>query len=166
MQRTNRMRKYGRKGKTGEYINFVLTHYTSDCVYWPHGRDGQGYARAFVPGYRTRLAHRIICEIKNGPPPEGVQYARHLCGKGHLGCVNPYHLEWGTPTDNQDDQRRLGLRAYGSDTTNAVLEEDDIPKIRGMKRTGLSYQKIGDAFGVQRSTIQAIIEGRTWKHVP
>jgi hypothetical protein len=160
------MKRYGEKGKTKDLVYKIVAGDPKDsCIFWEYGRDGQGYARALVPGFASRLAHRIICEIINGPPPVPEYYARHICGNGHLGCVNPGHLEWGSAQDNQDDELKLGRRKYGEETTKAVLNEAAIREIRNMRTKGLSYQKIGDKFGVQRSTIQAVAEGRTWAHV-
>lgn len=160
------MRKYGKKGKTKDLVfTIIAAEPVAECILWEFGRDGQGYARAVVPGFTTRLAHRIICEIKNGPPQHEDHYARHTCGNGALGCVNPEHLSWGSAQDNQDDELVLGRRKYGEQTTKAVLTSDAVRDIRSMRVAGLSYQKIGDRFGVCRSTIQAVAEGRTWAHV-
>jgi len=48
-------------------------------------------------------AARYMLLLTQGTPPSDGMQARHKCGNGHLSCVNPAHLEWGTPGDNIGD---------------------------------------------------------------
>jgi hypothetical protein len=43
-----------------------------------------------------------MCQMAHGAPHEG-EVARHKCGNGHLSCVNPTHLCWGTVEQNKMD---------------------------------------------------------------
>lgn len=58
------------------------------------------------------FAHRVMCELFKGPPPEGYQSAHDvLCPFPH--CVHPDHLRWATPLENAADKRhpsRLRVR--------------------------------------------------------
>jgi hypothetical protein len=59
---------------------------------------------------RASQASRVMCIIAHGEPPAPDHVARHLCGNGHLSCVNPAHLAWGTPEQNvRDDAAHKGL---------------------------------------------------------
>ncbi len=151
--------------KTARWIFSHATHKSDSCLIWPYGRDGGGYARASVRGYSTRLAHRIMCQIANGHPPTEQHVARHICGNGHFGCVNPRHLRWGTVAENSADMEAHGTKRFGEQTSLAVLDKNRVRKIRELISSGISQRKVAKMFGVSAGTIQAIAEGRTWGHV-
>lgn len=152
--------------KTGPTILAIMeTAKTEDCILWPHGRDGQGYARAKMPGFSTRLAHRIICEMRHGAPTLDDAVAMHSCGNGHLGCVNPAHLSWGTVAENNKDKERHGTKPLGVRTGKAKLTPTSVRVIRNLHVEGQTQKQIAAAVGVHHTTVQAVIEGRTWGHV-
>ena len=72
----------------------------SGCWLWTGALNGVGYGN-FGLGrhepHRTRLAHRVMYELRRGPIPEGLQLD-HLCRVPR--CVNPDHLEPVTPAEN------------------------------------------------------------------
>ncbi len=73
----------------------------NECWLWTGGRRGK-YGRLLV-GTQGLLVHRISYFIHNGClPPRGV--VRHTCNNKL--CVNPLHLQDGTPKDNQADIRK------------------------------------------------------------
>lgn len=155
----------GPKSKTAKFI-FAHVNYKNDfCLLWPYGHDGQGYARAKVKGFSTRLAHRIMCELVNGKPPFEGAVARHTCGMGHEGCVNPNHLEWGTVAQNSADMEIHGTKPLGEKVSRSVLTESDVRKIRTLIAGGKSQRFVAGEVGVCAGTVQAIAEGRTWGHV-
>jgi len=151
--------------KTARFLTEHVTHDSDECLIWPYGRDGGGYARAKVIGYDTRLAHRIMCEMVNGPAGFSDALARHLCGRGRDGCVNPKHLAWGTAADNSADMVTHGTRQLGEQTSNSVLTENMVKAIRAMVRKGRSQRDIASLIGVHHATVQAVSERRTWKHI-
>lgn len=53
--------------------------------------------------YRTMAAARAMLVMTAGLPEDGKEYALHICGNGHLSCVNPAHLRWGSLSDNAKD---------------------------------------------------------------
>lgn len=160
-------RSQARNGSSAALIENLMIGYVDHCVLWPFGRDTQGYARAFVSGYSTRLAHRILCEKHHGKPNGAHNVARHTCGNGHLGCVNPQHIVWGTAQDNIDDKIKHGTKPVGAKTGCAILSEDQVTEIRRLRlECGHTYRQLGYQFHVTTSTIQAVIERRTWKHIP
>lgn len=82
-----------------------------DCLIWPFGRSHYGYGQ-FEEAGRYLRPHRVMCEIVHGPEPFPKAHARHLCSNGHLGCVNPKHIAWGTAQENSADMVAAG-RATG-----------------------------------------------------
>ncbi len=154
------------KGAPHLYIRDVALPWVSDsCLPWPYAKGGtSGHGMIWVNG-RLQGAHRLVCEIINGPAPSSVHEAAHSCGKGHLGCVNPKHLSWKTPKENQADRLGHGTLLRGEQCVHAKLSAQQVIEIRSMY-PGLSQDKIARIFNVSRGAIQDIVEGRTWKSVP
>jgi hypothetical protein len=78
---------------------------SSECILWPFGKDAAGYARLHVGG-KMVSATREMCRAVYGPPASENLFALHSCGNGHLGCINPRHLHWGTHSENELDKRK------------------------------------------------------------
>lgn len=93
----------------GEVSAWVAAHAAYEgegCLIWPFHRWKAGYG-SFTKDGRSTPAHRAMCEMANGPAPDPTWQAAHLCHNGHLGCVNPRHLEWQTPKENAKTRPRL-----------------------------------------------------------
>lgn len=143
-------------GEPQKFIEDVALKFTADeCLIWPFGRISTGYG---ICG--QKLAHRIVCERVNGPPPSNIHEAAHSCGKGHLGCCNPKHLRWATPIENANDRYIHGTQHRGERTHGSVLTESDVLKIYELK--GKNQTEIARMFGVSSSAISAIQNGRNW----
>ena len=118
------------------------------------GKAGCGYGY-FYPGGKTGNmipAHRIAWELTHGKIPEGL-VVRHRCrGK----CVNPNHMELGTYRDNIDDKYRDGTNAK-------KLTEENAREI--LRRDNDRLVDLAKEFGVSKSSICDIRQGRTWSHL-
>lgn len=138
----------------------------AECWIWPYGKTTGGYGSLSINGVKT-YAHRAVCERKYGPAPEKDLEAAHLCGKGHLGCVNPHHLAWKTKTENKADDLVHGVRARGERAGHAKLSESQVREIRHayLNKQG-SQSGLGKKYGVARSTIQGIVLRREWGWLP
>lgn len=78
-------------------------------------RSHKGSDRVFVPGAirgkpamvqyldRKMSAARYMGLLTLGAPKDAEMVIRHTCGNGHLSCVNPAHLRWGTQRENRSD---------------------------------------------------------------
>jgi hypothetical protein len=86
-----------------KWLNQHIGYDGDSCLAWPFHRDERGRARVDVNRHQKNAA-RVMCEKVNGPPPDETHQAAHSCGKGHEGCVNPNHLSWKTPAENQSDR--------------------------------------------------------------
>jgi len=75
-----------------------------------------------------QAASRHMCRMAHGEPESG-EAARHLCGNGHLSCVNPTHLRWGTVYENiRDKELHRGRPLVWPEMTDeqvAAIKEDD-----------------------------------------
>lgn len=122
------------------------------------------YSRIRVRGELV-LTHRFIYEQTRGYIPDGM-IVMHTCDNAT--CINPAHLRLGTQTDNIRDRDAKGRsnRAVGDRNFNTRLQASDIPKIVREIKLGRSMSKVGAEFGVSATAICAIVNGKTWKHVP
>jgi hypothetical protein len=124
------------------------------CLIWPFSRSQTGYA--MIGGDAVRV-HRVMCEHRNGPPPTPGHHAAHSCDRGHEGCVNQWHLDWKTPSENQLDRFKDGMTMPGRKIT-----PDDARKIRDVK----GLKRILDTasrFGISESNVRLIQAGKTWR---
>ncbi|NKX40333.1 hypothetical protein HGG71_02495, partial [Rhodobacteraceae bacterium R_SAG2] len=93
----------------------------SDCLFVPAAQKNVPSRLDFCGNSIT--AARYMCLLANGTPPTDGMVVRHLCGNGHLSCVNPAHLAWGTQGQNIADatkHRAIGDDATEHDRLNAV----------------------------------------------
>lgn len=137
-----------------DHLNYDIEY---SCLIWPFARGDNGYG-SFGRSHTFTYAHRYICELVNGPAPSDEHQAAHSCGRGHHGCVNPKHLSWKTPAENQLDRRNHG-------TENRVwnkLKPEDVAEIRRLK-VEASPATLASRFGVTEACIRQVMAGKTWK---
>lgn len=152
--------RYPSRGK-GMAVAFLREHATyigAACLWWPFSRDTKGYGNFGYHG-KPRSAHRFMCELVHGAPPTPEHHAAHSCDNGHLGCVNPRHLSWQTPSANAIDKRRTGRYAtQGSRFKLTPLAVAEIRAMRGIK----TQERLAAQFGVSRRNIGMIQTGKSW----
>ena len=130
------------------------------CIIWPYGRNSNGYGQITLNGKKL-LAPRIVCERIHGPAPSPKHQAAHSCGNGHLGCINPKHLRWATPQENQMDRVDHGTHNRGERQGQAKLTEDDVHQILALRGT-MTQRATAEMFEVSQSAVSAIYSGRNW----
>lgn len=153
--------------KAGEPWKFIqsLPLIGDGCVIWPFAKNNMGYGQLSKPGGKRILAHRLACERKNGPAPSSVHHAAHSCGKGHLGCVSPWHLSWKLPIENSADRLKHGTVLRGEASKSSKITEADVMAIRALN--GVQTQEsIGKQFGISQSAVGQIIRRERWRHLP
>lgn len=124
------------------------------CLIWPFSRSQTGYA---MIGEEKIRVHRVMCEHRHGPAPSPDHYAAHSCDRGHEGCVNPWHLDWKTPSENQSDRYK-----DGEVLPIRKLTADEARQIRDLK--GLEQiLETASRFGVSESNVRLIQAGKTWR---
>jgi hypothetical protein len=145
----------------GKAFKWILDHaaYQGDeCLTWPFGRASNGYGSLSYKGKR-HSAHRLMCTIAHGDALGML--ATHSCGNGHLGCVNPRHLRWGTNQDNMADKIAHDTHRRGERQWSSKLNEEAVRQIKGLLSTQ-SKSSLARKFRVSRSAITDIAQGRTW----
>lgn len=155
-----------RKHKVGSQVPWLHAHvsYKGDgCLTWPFSFQKDGRGQVTMSG-RTKQAHRVMCELAHGLPPTPLHEAAHLCGKGHLGCVNPKHLAWKTSKENKADQIGHGTRLWGERNTNARLIPAQVYFIREFAEM-FSHKHVGFLFEISEKHVGAIVNRRAWSHI-
>lgn len=152
------------KGHQDAHIKAMLTTKFAQsgpekCWEWTCNRNTSGYGVMRAWG-KIRLAHRLVYQFSHGKIPNGL-VVRHKCD--NRGCVNPNHLELGTPQDNIDDR----VKRQRGDSVLTVIEVLYIKKCLAVaqKKDGTQL-RLAAELGVNFSTISDINQGRSWAHVP
>jgi hypothetical protein len=144
------------------WARVTLSDAPDGCSEWTGSRDVNGYGRV---GYKQVpvLAHRLAWELANGPIPDGL-YVLHRCDNPP--CVRLDHLSLGTQQDNMRDTVVRGRHVQGDRVGTAKLTEADVVAIlQRYADGGVTQKALGAEFGVRQSQIQAIVNGRAWKHL-
>lgn len=140
------------------------------CWQWQGRVSPSGYVPVSHNNRRDYL-HRVVAEMAYGPIPEG-KVVMHRCD--NPACVNPKHLRIGTQADNVRDMfekgrdgRSVGPDRYarGSRVGTALLDESTVVAIKRELKADRLHREIADEFGVSRSTVSLIAQGKSWKHV-
>lgn len=123
------------------------------CLLWPFSRNTNGYGHVG----RHILVHRLMCKHRNGPPPAGRPFAAHSCERGHDGCVNPWHLDWKNPSENQLDRYRDKLILPRNKLTPEQV--DEIRALTGRAR----MVDVAAQFKISEPNVRLIQTGKTWR---
>jgi len=129
------------------------------CWLWTYGHDVHGYGILSV-GSRNRKASRISYEVFIGPIASGL-LVRHKCDT--RACVNPRHLELGTPAENSNDMRTRGRAARGEGHGMAKLTNEAVLAIRA--DTTSSQRALARRFGVSKPVISGVQKRIGWRHI-
>lgn len=138
-----------------------LSERVGECIEFTGYRDKNGYGSLTIDGVYVR-AHRLAFEIAHGEVPEGL-FVRHKCDNPP--CINPDHLESGTPADNMRDKAERVRAAKGTDNAAAKLTDADVRRIRALRSAGWTYGELSALFDVGNSTVGRVVRGSHWKHV-
>jgi hypothetical protein len=146
--------------RDGEFWTKVLV--TDCCWLWTRARfPGTGYG-AFWRGGKLHKAHRIAYELTFGPPPVGLD-VMHICDVRH--CVRPDHIRPGSRQENQRDMVAKGRHdPHGG---RSKLTREQVVAIRWLREyEGRTLENLATLFGVGWTAIWAVVNRKTWKHVP
>ena len=136
-----------------------------ECWNWTGAKLESGYGRLKV-GFRAKNATHISYAIANGEMPDG-KIICHTCD--NPSCVNPAHLFAGTQLDNIRDMHAKGrvgdVGAKGEANGRAKLNQAKADEIREIfSAGGISVSEIARRYGVSRSAINLILNGKHWNY--
>lgn len=143
-----------------------MSHYNGDdCPAWPYAKKKKGYGSIWHQG-RTRVASRVLCEVVHGPAPSAQHEAAHSCGNGDKGCMNPSHLRWATPLENQADRVKDGTHNRGdARRAGTKLTVAQVVMARKEVGQGRSPYVVAERLGVKPATIYSLVKRQTWAWV-
>lgn len=111
--------------------------------------------------------HVLVLETYVGPCPDGME----ACHRNGIRTDNKLdNLRWDTRSNNHQDALRHGthqsLHQNGELNPVSKLRKESIRVIFNAYHDGAyTQQELSNQFGVARTTIQSIVERRSWKHV-
>jgi len=110
-----------------------------------------------------RVIHRLVLSEFVGPCPEGME-ACHSPDPDRKNCALN-NLRWDTHKANCDDKVTHGTQEFGEDHPRSKLTAETVLEIRRLNKSGISYSKLVDRFGISRATVCQIVRRKTWKHI-
>jgi len=147
-------------------LKFSFTDGTEKAV-WP---DACGYLTCKVNG-RNKKVHRLVYEMEVGAIPEGLTINHKDGNKLNNHSSN---LEIMTFSENAKHAWRTGLArpCKGEAHGRSVLDEMQVLTIITMPKNpkngrgnGWKNSELSEHFGVSQTRINAIRNGREWRHV-
>jgi HNH endonuclease len=135
------------------------------CIIWPFGKSKDGYGRVNIGG-TPKGAHVAVAELAHGPKPTAKHECCHSCGNGHLGCVNPAHMYWGTRKENVADAIAHGtsytLHVPIGEAHHCAKYDDAIIDI-AMRRiqSGERPSSVARSLGISASYIYSLSSGKS-----
>ena len=148
---------FNRNGACLEFLESIKNTADENCILWPFSTTSRGYGS--IRHKVSRGAHAVSLYLRTGKKPEGM-YCLHSCH--NPSCVNPNHLRWGTPKENNQDMIRAGRSLTGEKNTNSILNEQSVLEIFFDNR---SQGEIARSYGVTQSCVSLIKRRKSWRHV-
>jgi len=144
-------------------IKYEVDEKTGCHICTSHKPNSNGYPLIQRNGKSQHL-HRYIYEQKHGSLSKNL-VVRHTCDTSK--CINIKHLKVGTQYDNIKDRCKRKRTAKGEKSGKSKLTKQQVIEI---KKRLLNYQwgddiRIAKDYNVDRSCINNIKNGRTWKHL-
>ena len=133
------------------------------CWLWTGSKSadpGGEYGDFYVNGRACR-AHRFSWEVHFGPVPPKMLVCHHC---DNPPCVRPDHLFVGTSRDNVHDALKKGRFWCGERAHRAKLTAAQVLEIRAA-RGHLSQRQLAARFGIDRSNVRHIWQGKTWRQL-
>jgi hypothetical protein len=148
---------------TGEVYSHWTARRSSNSVLLTGRISASGYVQYNIGrnGYNARLyGHRIVWMASNGPIPRDLEID-HINRIRHDNRL--INLRLVTMVENMQNCDLL----QGEDHLSAKLTAEDVIEIRGRYSNGGCYANdLAREYNVNPSTIERIINGKTWKSVP
>lgn len=134
-----------------------------DCLIWPFAKLPDGRSALKFRGV-SMSASRAVCFLVHGDPPSNEHHACHSCGMGHLACVNPSHLRWGSARQNTIEWRQHVSDGVSKPRDGEVLDVFSVIKIRTDDKD-LSLSQLSKKYGISQAHASRVRRGQAWAWV-
>lgn len=127
----------------------------TECQLWEKSTV-RGYGVRRVSG-KLKYAHRLAWEEANGREvPEGL-FVMHICDNRL--CVNPSHLQVGTPKDNVDDMMAKGRGLIGERNPGSKYSDEFVAAIKADLKV-MTIPRTAEKNGVPIGYVRNLSKGR------
>lgn len=128
---------------------------------WKLGKDTKGYGQI---SFRSKqyFTHTISCEAFNERPRVEGEVVRHKCRFKE--CCSPFHLKFGSISDNMRDKKRDGKAPIGEKHPMATISEELAKEIKYSEKKGTQKERAKE-YGVSVGVVGSIERGASWKHI-
>lgn len=134
------------------------------CRDWPFSKEKGGYPRKIKgrTGDKIHVAHLLMAMVGQPQPSNDLQIC-HACDRPP--CLAPWHLRWGTQTENMAEAGARGLLSiYSENGKNSILTWEIVETIRSEH---VPYKKgsavmLAKRYGVSKRLIWDVYAGRRW----
>ena len=131
------------------------------CWEWKGNCEKKGYGQVKIKGV-TFKTHRLSWLLFNGGGLTSLDVL-HRCDNPK--CFNPNHLFLGTHAENNKDRDEKSRQARGVRIMTTKLDPVEVRTIRKLSAEGVSMASLARRFGVNFTTISAIVKRKTWKYI-
>lgn len=107
---------------------------------------------------------RDIAAIQADDANRAVVYHLPICA-GNNACFNPEHLRLGIQTDRDADRQRDAGYGRGESNGRARLDAAQVAAIRAEAADGAKQRALARKYGVSFSTINKIVNRKSWRFV-
>lgn len=129
------------------------------CTSHAHRKE-DGRLAIRVNGEKDYLYRFVYREFK-GDIPNGL-VVRHMCNNPY--CLNPNHLEIGTPQDNANDTVLAGNTTKGEKNPQNKNSLSQVNKAKEyIKEGNLTMKEISELTGIGYKTLLRINKGELWR---
>lgn len=148
-------------GDAQRFMASLVDSDTDDCIAWPFGKTKDGYGRINWQG-TPQGAHVVSLTLSKGEKPSPKHESCHSCGNGHLGCVNPRHLYWGTRKENvadmiaHDTAKFFGGVKSGENAAGTKYDDATIEGVRRRLDAGEKGLHIARDIGISQAHVSRI----------
>lgn len=116
------------------------------------------------PRSATMSVNKLVAVAFLGPQPSELHQASHRSPDFSDNAVS--NLEWRLPKEVAAARTARGNTARGSASPRSKLTRRKVIALRRRRKaTGLSYQALGDEFGVTPRAAWLVCTGGSWSHV-
>lgn len=130
-----------------------------ECWPWLGCTTTWGYG-SFKVGQKSFIASRVAYAVSHGEEP-GDKLVCHTCD--NPACCNPTHLWLGTDADNGRDKDLKGRAVHnGIKGEKHMWSKLTTAQVLEVKTSPLTGKALAAKFGVCKTTISEIRQGRNW----
>jgi len=139
-----------------DVFKYVKMGEPDKCWEWTGGLSGVDSRPYFSVDGKKLIAYRLVYSLIKGVSLDALRgvLLRHSCDN-HI-CCNPSHLVEGTHQQNMDDMKERARHGLPTNTVKAI---------KRLILKQIPYSAIGERFGVSKSLISEIANGRAYAHV-